>query len=53
MVQVHYKGDWFKIIFHLLNLLLIGITEIAGSCPIGQKAYKESKIYYRYYGNNK
>ena len=50
MVQVHYKGDWFKIISHLLNLLLIGIngiTEIAGSCPIGQKTYKESKkIYY-------
>ena len=57
MVQVHYKGDWFKIIFHLLNLLLIrinGITEIAGSGPIGQKAYKESmKHIMNNYGNNK
>lgn len=34
-----------------------GITEIAGSGPIGQKAYKESKKYimnnYGYYGNGK
>ena len=36
---------------------LIGITEIAGSCLIGQKAYKESMKHimnnYEYYGNGK